>query len=137
MLVGRLVALEANHAAFKELLNERDVRYTQRSLAQDTAVAAALATSKEAVSKAEIATEKRLEALNELRAMAESQGRDFARTAEMKLLFANIDTRIDGISKLQQGQISHSGGIREALGWIFAGGAILVTVIIELVTRWH
>ncbi len=72
-LVTRFAALEAHFKAFEILMDERDRRYTQRSSAQDEAVKAALATSKEAVTKAEIATEKRFEGVNEFRSALSDQ----------------------------------------------------------------
>ncbi len=49
------------------LMKETNLRYTERFASQERAVAAALASAKEAVTKAEAATERRLEGLNELR----------------------------------------------------------------------
>jgi phosphopantetheinyl transferase (holo-ACP synthase) len=51
-------------------LNERDRIYGERFTSQKDAVAAALASAKEAVTKAEMAAEKRFEGVNELRGMA-------------------------------------------------------------------
>jgi chromosome segregation ATPase len=48
-------------------LEEMNLRYDDRFEAQEKAVASALAAAKEAVNKAESATERRLEGLNELR----------------------------------------------------------------------
>jgi hypothetical protein len=52
---------------FKALLAEMDLRYQQRFDAQNTAIAAALLAAEKAVTKAEIAADKRFELLNELR----------------------------------------------------------------------
>lgn len=49
------------------LIKQTDLRYTERFASQDKATALSLSSAKEAVLKAEAATEKRLEGLNELR----------------------------------------------------------------------
>lgn len=51
----------------KIIVDERDHRYSQRFDSQEKAVASALAAAKEAVSKAENATEKRFDSVNEFR----------------------------------------------------------------------
>jgi hypothetical protein len=62
---------DKNNPTLREMIDlltkQTDLRYTERFDAQERAVAAALASAKEAVTKAEVATEKRLEGLNELR----------------------------------------------------------------------
>lgn len=49
------------------LADERDLRYQQRFDAQTTAINAAMAAAEKAVTKAEVAAERRFELLNELR----------------------------------------------------------------------
>lgn len=57
---------ETKHLA--QIMNERDSQYRQRFDAQEKAVAAALAAAKEAVVKAETASDRRFENTNEWRA---------------------------------------------------------------------
>ena len=117
-LQTRLATLESGLQALRDVLTERDLRYTQRASAQDTAVAAALATSKEAVTKAEVATEKRLEVLNELREVVVDQSRDFSRKSEVQLLIDGMEKRIEVLATLVSTREGHGGGVKEAIGWM-------------------
>lgn len=54
-------------SAVRELMDERDHRYEDRFVAMDEKTSLALAGSEKAVSKAEAATEKRFDAVNEFR----------------------------------------------------------------------
>ena len=128
-LEARIVALETSIAAFKDLMEERDERYAQRATSQDTAVAAALATSKEAVTKAETATEKRLEALNELRQVVVDQSKDFARTAEVKLVINAIEIRVAAIAESVNNSVVRGGGMKEAFGYVVGIGGILIAAL--------
>jgi hypothetical protein len=128
-LKARLVALESAFSAFKELMNERDKRYEQRSSAQDTAVESALATSKEAVNKAETATERRLEVLNELRGVVVDQSREFSRKSEVDLLVNALGGRIDTLTSIVNTQQAHGGGIKDAFGYVVAGAGLLLAGI--------
>jgi hypothetical protein len=128
-LKARLVAQESAFSAFKELMDERDKRYEQRSSAQDTAVESALATSKEAVNKAETATERRLEVLNELRGVVVDQSREFSRKSEVDLLINAIGGRIDTLTSIVNAQQAHGGGIKDAFGYVVAGAGLLLAGI--------
>jgi hypothetical protein len=69
------------------LMDERDKRYEQRFLQQETAVTAALNSSKEAVAKAERATEKRFESVNEFRgALSDAQKNYITRSEAIALV---------------------------------------------------
>lgn len=67
----------------RELLTVYDRLYTQQFEAQKLAVASALAAAKDATTKAEIATEKRLEGVNEFRGQLKDQAGTFVTRAEM------------------------------------------------------
>jgi hypothetical protein len=97
-LVTRETALEAKLAAFEQLMDERDKRYNQRATAQDEAVKSALNTSKEAVTKAEIATEKRFEGVNEFRKTLSDQAADFLSRKEYEATYTSLKDKMDGIS---------------------------------------
>jgi hypothetical protein len=127
--VARIIALEAGLVAFRELMDERDKRYTQRSIAQDTAVAAALATSKEAVTKAEVATEKRLETLNELRQVVLDQSKDFARSSEMKLIIDAIEKRIAALAEAVGANTARGGGIKDMIGYLVGVGGLGIAAL--------
>jgi len=67
----------------KELLAAADRRYEQRFDAQEKAVQAALNAAKDAVNKAEQASEKRLDSVNEFRAQLRDQAGTFVTRSEL------------------------------------------------------
>jgi hypothetical protein len=128
-LVARIVALEIDLSAFKVLMNEKDARYALRADTQDKAVAAALETSKTAVNKAELATEKRLEGLNELKGMAENQARTFARAEEVKLVQAGFDKRLDDLSRLVAQRAAAGTGMKDLGAVLIGAGGVAIAAI--------
>ena len=64
--------------------------YDQRFIDQDRAVQAALNAAEKAVTKAETASEKRFDAVNEFRAQLADQAQTFIPRAEAELQFANL-----------------------------------------------
>jgi hypothetical protein len=125
----RLIALETGLRAFKELMEERDKRYAARSLSQDTAVEAALDTSREAITGAEAATERRLETLNELRGVVVDQARDFARKAEVQLLVEGIEKRVDVLSGLIHERVARGGGAKDLFSYLVAAAGLLLAAL--------
>lgn len=95
----------------KALLAEMDLRYQQRFDAQTTAINAALLAAEKAVTKAEIAADKRFELLNELR-MGVATKSDYE--AQEKLIAA-LSSRLDK----QEGK-----SIGLSSGWGYLIGAI-------------
>ena len=88
------------------LLREMDRRYEERFAAQEKAVAAALASAKEAVIKAEGAAEKRFEALNELRgAVQDILGKTLPRS-EAESEFRRIGEKQD--EHAEQDRLQHA-----------------------------
>lgn len=69
--------LEAKLNALRELVDERDHRYEDRFTAMDEKTGLALTSSKEAVAKAETATEKRFDSVNEFRKTLADQASGF------------------------------------------------------------
>ncbi len=125
-LTTRVVALEAGLEAFKELMKERDERYKQRSESQDEAVASALMTSEKAIAKAETATERRLEGLNELRDMASDQSKTYARADEVKLLIDALQQKIGFLDELVKSQIARGTGMKDAWGYLAVTGGLVI-----------
>jgi hypothetical protein len=136
-LLARIVAIEASAVAFKELMHERDLRYTERAKSQDTAVATAMASAEKAILKAETATEKRLEGLNELKGMAENQAATFARKAEVELAQTAQDKRIDELTRQFEARQSHSMGIGTAFAYFVGACGVLLAVFSLIVTYFH
>jgi hypothetical protein len=71
----------------ESMMEERDKRYDQRFEDSKEAISAALAASKEAVVKAELATEKRFDAVNEFRgALSDAQSRYITKSEAIALI---------------------------------------------------
>lgn len=128
-LLARIVAVEAAQNSLKDLLSERDRRYQDRADAQDDAVAVAMASADRATAKAETATERRLEGLNELRSMAEDQARNYARSDEMKIINDASTKRLDELTLLVRQQLAHGGGVKETIGYVVGVAGLLIAAI--------
>ncbi len=97
--------------------------------AQAEKVALALAASDKAVTKAEIATEKRFESVNEFRAQLQDQTRTFVAREEANVLFKAMQDKLDLIQdQMKSGQI-WQGNITGRL----AVGGIALTVVMAFV----
>ncbi len=108
------------------LIDANDKAYNQRFENNTEATKAALASADRAVIKAEAATEKRFDNVNEFRNTLADQQRTFIPKAEAELSFRGIVDRID---KLENGQISNQSkgfGINQGIGWIIG---IIGTII--------
>lgn len=90
----------ADFKALQERVASLDRLFTTQLRAQDEKVQLALAASKEAVSKAETATERRFEGVNEFRATLADQAQTFASKAEMRLLTSSLDEVKSRVSNL-------------------------------------
>ena len=136
-LIARVVAIESGLAAFKEILQERDERYKQRAISQDQAVKAALDTSEKAITKAETATEKRFEGVNEFRETLADQAATLMPRVEYAVQHKAITERIEDIgvqvNLLRQDLSSmqaRGGGMKEVWGYIIAIAALLMAAVV-------
>ena len=118
-LITRVVALEASTAAFKDLMNERDKRYS------------------DALGIAASSVEKRLEGLNELRAMTEDQARTYARDAEVKLTYGALEKRIDDLARVVSDHMARGRGLNQAWAYAIAGFGLLAMIVGALVPLWR
>ena len=128
-LIAKVVALETGLDALRQVLDERDERYKQRAHSQDAAVATALAAAEKAVVKAEAATERRLEGLNELRDMNLDQAKTFARTDEVNLLIKAIEVRIQSLDDLAKSDLARGGGMQEAWGYFAVALGLIIAAL--------
>jgi hypothetical protein len=105
----------------ERVMDERDTRYAGRFEAMDEKTSLALESSKEAVLKAETATEKRFEGVNEFRGTLSDQAANLLPRSEAAARFGGIDDKIEAlkegfskeISSLRESR-SESGGERLA-----------------------
>jgi phosphopantetheinyl transferase (holo-ACP synthase) len=99
---------------------EREKRYEQRFKDSQTAVDAALNAAKEAVLKAEGASERRFEGVNEFRNTLADQQRTLMPRAEAELRMGSIETRVSELSKAITARGAAAQGGREVWAWVFA-----------------
>ena len=83
--------------ALKTVMDERDVRYEQRFKAMDEKTSLALTASEKAVAKAEIATEKRFDSVNEFRGQLKDQAATLVPRAEADSRFRGIEEKIESL----------------------------------------
>jgi len=112
------------------IINERDQRYSQRFDSQERAVAAALAAAKEAVLKAEAASEKRFESVNEFRSTLKDQQTTLLTRNEAGLRFKGIEDRITTIEQSRIQAIGRSEGATWLWGLMVAGVAAVAGLLV-------
>jgi hypothetical protein len=139
------VAFESQVAAINAALSAQKEAIAAAFQSQKEAVAQALASADRAVSKAELATEKRFEAVNEFRATLADQQRTLMPRSEAETIFnalrEKLDTinkslteKIDAVIKLQVSQ----GGMRtgEKYGWQYAVAIVGLLLTIIGIVSW-
>jgi phosphopantetheinyl transferase (holo-ACP synthase) len=117
----------------ESLLASNDRRYEQRFKDSGTAVDAALNAAKEAVLKAETASEKRFEGVNEFRGTLSDQQRTLMPRAEAELRMGAIESQLAALTRIGATRTGEQKGGREVWGYLVGGIGILVAVI-EYVT---
>ena len=140
------------------LMQERDARYEQRFVAQEKASQSALAAAREAVLKAETATEKRFEGVNEFRKTLSDQTNTFMPRAEYTVQHVALNEKVDAIAaqltkRIEDNQkaiaesinslnISRGGsegrsiGLNAGFGYL-VGAVGVITSIIILIVKLH
>lgn len=119
----------------RSLLVEKDLRDEQRFRAQQAAVQAELAGLARAVDKAEVATEKRFEGVNEFRSQLADQARDFMprREAEQAIeavrSLISVEHERGNALDRKQGEIAagHVGGDK-VLAYVLAAVGVLIGI---------
>ena len=108
---------------------DKDVRDQQRFDAQSQAIAAALQAAKEAVAKAETATEKRFESVNEFRAqLADLVARLLPRNEYDTAHQALIEKISDLASRIDRTEGKATGG-RDLWGYLVGAVGIVVAIV--------
>jgi hypothetical protein len=120
------------------MLAERDLRYQQRFDAQNDGVDKALAAAKEAVTKSEIADQRRFEGVNEFRATLADQAATLMPRNEAEARFAALAEKIDAnshaIASIRGGE--HSKAVSQStlftvLGLVLAAMSIIAVVVLN------
>jgi chromosome condensin MukBEF ATPase and DNA-binding subunit MukB len=134
-------AVERRFADFMVLMEANDRRYSERVDLAQRAIDAALAAQKEAVksaldaadravAKAETASEKRFEGVNEFRAQLGDQQRTLMPRAEAEIRFNQVSAAIDVLRQAQTEIRSAKGGVKEGWGWAVGAAGFLLTLLL-------
>jgi hypothetical protein len=130
-----LARSEINH--LRELIQSNDKRYEQRFDAQEKAVGAALAAqkelsaqalanSKEAITKADVSTEKRFEAVNEFRSTLRDQQNTFMTRKEAEASMAELTRQVRDLqARVDKAEGQGSGAWNL---WVLIGGGVVLLV---------
>lgn len=121
------------------LLAEMDRRYAARFgaveqavttafVAQEKAITAALLSAQAAVNKADLANEKRFDAVNEFRGQLGDQQRTLMPRAEAEALFKSIGDKIEVISARGDRRDAQGTGQQQVWGYVAAGIGVAVGV---------
>lgn len=110
-LLTRLVALE-------KMLDEREERTKERFTAMDRSVSAALASSDKAISKAETATEKRFDGVNEFRDTLRDQAATLLSRSEYLIQHKALEARFTQIEDKVLTIENRTIGKREGLSFV-------------------
>lgn len=125
-----LIQLIANNdKRYEQRFNDTKIAVDAALIAADKAVTAALAGQKEAVTKAEVAAEKRFESVNEFRSTLANQQRSLMPRQEYEANHKALADRIDKIESKELVVEGKGGGIKEGWGWAVA----VIMFIIALV----
>jgi hypothetical protein len=135
-----LAIVNEKHAHVVSLIDGNDLRYEERFAAsqkalelglagQKSEISAALAASDRAVLKAETATEKRFEGVNEFRGALDNQQRTLIPRAEVNALIGGVNDKLFALTKQMDALQAERTGVRG--GWGYAVGAIgfLLTLV--------
>ena len=107
------------------LLAEMDLRNQQRFEAQGQAVVAALTSAEKAVQKAEIATEKRFESVNEFRQALNDQTKTFPSQIELEALSQRVDLIRDEMTAMKA-EVRGASSVRSNL--LLLGGLVVAVI---------
>ncbi len=124
--VLREVATEL--AGLRVLMDERHERYQERADAQKENIAAALAAADRAVVKAELATEKRFEGVNEFRATLADQQRTLIPRAEVEVMVKAITEKINALTAQVSDLNAERRGIRGGWGYAVGVAGLVLTL---------
>jgi len=117
-------------------IESNDLRYEQRFLSSQQALNAALESASTAVIKAETATEKRFDSVNEFRATLADQQRTYMPRSEVDIIIKNLEERVSINANQISTLVGQKSGRTDQTGYILAilgGISTIVTVILYVV----
>jgi biopolymer transport protein ExbB/TolQ len=110
------------------LLEERDRRYERRFTDLETALRAALTAAERAVGKAETATERRFEGVNEFRQTLSDQAATFVTRAESAASLDRVTERITELADRVNRTEGRSGGVSASVALVITLVGVLLAV---------
>ena len=117
------------HTHLLQLISEMDRRIGERFEAAQGKVELALVNADKAVTKAETATEKRFESVNEFRATLADQASHLVSRAEYQTKIDSINERmVDFASRLDRRDGSGTGR-KDMWGWAIGGTGLVLTIM--------
>jgi hypothetical protein len=114
-------SLTARITALEKMLDEREDRTKERFIALDKNITVAMMAADKAVGKAEMATEKRFEGVNEFRSTLADQAATLLPRAEFQVQHKSLLDKIDGLDARLAAMENSAANIQ---GRIWAIGAI-------------
>lgn len=127
-------ALLEKIANLRTLMDERDRRYEERFKAMDEKTGLALTSSEKAVAKAETATEKRFDAVNEFRGQLKDQAATLMPRAEADSKFLSMTKEIEELKKSANTAQGRSSGFSASWG-IAVSLAFVAIALVGLLLR--
>jgi hypothetical protein len=124
-----IAEMRANLKSLREIVDERDRRYEDRFKATDDRTGLALTSSKEAVGKAELATEKRFDSVNEFRGQLKDQAATLLPRAEADAKFNSMTKEIEELKKVINTSQGKSSGFMASWGVLVAAIMIGATIV--------
>ena len=114
------------------LIDANDKNYNQRFENVIQGTAQALAASDREVNKAEIASEKRFDAVNEFRATLADQQRNLMPRNEVEILIKGLNDKVDALntSTITKQSLTTGQGIGVQQGWGWAVAAVMFAVAV-------
>jgi len=124
----------------RTLINGNDKRYEERFGAsqkalelglagQKSEISAALAAADRAVQKAETATEKRFESVNEFRGTLDNQQRTLIPRSEVDVLVKGLEAKIDQLTKQFDAMQAERMGVKGGYGYAVGIAGLLLTLV--------
>jgi len=116
--------IDSAKAHLLALMAEKDKRDQQRFDAQSDAINAALQSAEKAVTKAEVAAERRFDSVNEFRDTLRDQATTFVNRAELAALNARLSDLAARVDR-NEGQ---SSGTNATVGYFIAAGGVIIAI---------
>lgn len=122
---------------YEQRFNDTKIAVDAALIAADKAVAAALAGQKEAVTKAEVAAEKRFESVNEFRNTLADQQRSLMPRSEVDVLFKNVNEKIAGMVEVANKTEGKGIGESVLFAYIVGIAGIVLAIIGFVLKKWN